>query len=97
MPEKELHECQCPNCQGAGQHPDQPIHRQMNLLFSRLDEQQRLIGSAARGSRRRPASCCIGGLRFYADASQADSAGIEADGGDIDGRDRDCIQPECKR
>jgi hypothetical protein len=41
MPEKELHQCQCPNCQGAGQHPDQPIHRQMNLLFSRLDEQQR--------------------------------------------------------
>src|SRR5437763_1608630 len=33
--------CQCPMCQQAGEHPDRELHRQMNLLLSRLDEQQR--------------------------------------------------------
>jgi hypothetical protein len=33
--------CQCPVCQQAGEHPDRDLHRQINLLLSRLDEQQR--------------------------------------------------------
>lgn len=33
--------CQCPVCQQGGEHPDRELHRQMNLLLSRLDEQQR--------------------------------------------------------
>jgi hypothetical protein len=33
--------CQCPLCQQAAEHPDRELHRQMNLLLSRLDEQQR--------------------------------------------------------
>jgi len=41
MPEKVIHECQCPNCQQTGEHPDKELHRQMNLFLSRLDEQQR--------------------------------------------------------
>jgi len=41
MPEKAIHQCQCPNCQQPGDHPDRKIHHQMNLLLSRLDEQQR--------------------------------------------------------
>ena len=41
MPEKVVHECQCPNCQRVGDHPDKGLHRQMNLFLSRLDEQQR--------------------------------------------------------
>lgn len=41
MPEKVIHECQCPNCQQAGEHHDKELHRQMNLFLSRLDEQQR--------------------------------------------------------
>ena len=36
-----LHVCQCENCQSAGEHPDKRLHQQMNLLLSRLDEQQR--------------------------------------------------------
>ena len=36
-----VHVCQCVHCQGPGEHPDKEIHRQMNLLASRLDEQQR--------------------------------------------------------
>lgn len=41
MSEKAIHQCQCPNCQQPGAHPDKEIHHQMNLLLSRLDEQQR--------------------------------------------------------
>lgn len=41
MPISKSHVCQCVNCQSAGEHPDKKLHQQMNLLFSRLDEQQR--------------------------------------------------------
>ncbi len=37
----EVHQCQCPHCQQETSHPDQELHRQMNLLLSRLDEQHR--------------------------------------------------------
>jgi hypothetical protein len=33
--------CQCLRCQQEADHPDRELHRQMNLLCSRLDEQQR--------------------------------------------------------
>jgi hypothetical protein len=35
-----VHECGCANCL-AGEHPDRDDHRQLNVLLSRLDEQQR--------------------------------------------------------
>jgi hypothetical protein len=41
MSAKPIHQCQCPNCQQLGDHPDKELHHQMNLLLSRLDEQQR--------------------------------------------------------
>src|ERR1700730_7384804 len=41
MPQQEVYQCQCPNCHGQEYHHDQEIHGQMNLLFSRLTEQQR--------------------------------------------------------
>src|SRR5262245_61873786 len=41
MPAREVHRCQCPACQPAAPHPDRELHAQMNLLLSRLDEQQR--------------------------------------------------------
>lgn len=41
MADIELHQCQCPNCIAGDDHPERAFHRQMNLLFSRLDEQQR--------------------------------------------------------
>jgi len=41
MPISKLHVCQCENCQNAGEHPDKRLPQQMNLLLSRLDEQQR--------------------------------------------------------
>lgn len=38
----DIHQCQCPRClAGPSDHPDRDLHRRLNLLFSRLDEQQR--------------------------------------------------------
>ena len=33
--------CQCPLCQQGTEHPERELHRQMLLVFSRLDENQR--------------------------------------------------------
>ena len=41
MPISEVHICQCAHCQGTGEHPDKKVHKQINLLMSRLNEQQR--------------------------------------------------------
>lgn len=41
MSRAEVHHCECPHCQQDTPHPDQELHQQMNLLLSRLDEQQR--------------------------------------------------------
>lgn len=41
MPASSVYRCQCGRCQQAAPHPDQLLHQQMNLLLSRLDEQQR--------------------------------------------------------
>jgi hypothetical protein len=41
MPISDVHICQCPNCRQSGDHADKKLHQQMNLLLSRLDEQQR--------------------------------------------------------
>jgi hypothetical protein len=41
MPTQEIHRCQCPLCQEEADHPDKAEHRRINLLLSRLDEQQR--------------------------------------------------------
>jgi hypothetical protein len=41
MPISEIHVCQCMHCQGSGEHPDKKVHKQINLLVSRMDEQQR--------------------------------------------------------
>jgi uncharacterized protein with PhoU and TrkA domain len=41
MQEAKLRECRCPDCLTAVDHPNKELHRQVNLLLSRLDEQQR--------------------------------------------------------
>lgn len=33
--------CACPQCQSGHDHPERQLHYQINLLMSRLDEQQR--------------------------------------------------------
>ena len=39
--EKAIHQCECPKCQASKEHPEWQLHHQMNLLVSRLDEQQK--------------------------------------------------------
>ena len=41
MADSTVHQCQCPCCQGDRDHPDRQWHAHLNLLMSRLDEQQR--------------------------------------------------------
>ena len=41
MADRPIRSCQCPDCLSGADHPDRGLHRQMNLLASRLDEQQR--------------------------------------------------------
>jgi len=41
MPGSEVHACRCPMCVRREDHPDRKLHHQLNLLLSRLDEQQR--------------------------------------------------------
>ena len=40
MSKKAVHQCECPECQQPDDHPDKKLHHQINLLISRLDEQQ---------------------------------------------------------
>ncbi len=51
MPSPEVHRCQCPHCQQEATHPDHAWHYQMNLLLSRLDEQQRRWYAAVESNR----------------------------------------------
>jgi hypothetical protein len=46
-----LHECGCAVCRSGRPHPDQRLHRQINLLLSRLDEQQRRWFAALEATR----------------------------------------------
>src|SRR3954447_23239171 len=41
MSEPVVHQCRCPACLLAGDSPQGSLHARMNLLLSRLDEQQR--------------------------------------------------------
>jgi hypothetical protein len=41
MADRAIHQCQCPDCRSGAAHPHRELHQQMNLLASRLDEQQR--------------------------------------------------------
>lgn len=51
MPSADVHRCQCPRCQQETTHPDQALHHQMNLLLSRLDEQQQRWYAAVESNR----------------------------------------------
>jgi hypothetical protein len=41
MADVTVHACQCPDCQAGHDHGDRQRHYQINLVMSRLDEQQR--------------------------------------------------------
>lgn len=41
MADVTIHQCQCPACAGGEDHPDRHLHHTINVLLSRLNEQQR--------------------------------------------------------
>jgi hypothetical protein len=51
MAASKVHICQCLHCQQEADHPDKELHWQMNLLLSRLDEQQRRWYAAVEAKR----------------------------------------------
>jgi len=51
MKTREVHQCQCESCQQAVDLPTQQIHQQINLVMSRLDEQQRRWYAAVEANR----------------------------------------------
>lgn len=72
MPRAEVHQCECPHCQQDTPHPDQELHRQMNVLLSRLDEQQRRWYVAVESNRIGP-----GGDRLLAQVTGLDEKTIQ--------------------
>lgn len=51
MPVREIHLCRCLDCQQEADHPNRTVHQQINLLMSRLDEQQRRWYAAVESQR----------------------------------------------
>jgi hypothetical protein len=41
MPVRPVRPCGCPDCQAGRDHPERALHHNLNLVLSRLDEQQR--------------------------------------------------------
>ena len=72
MPISEVHMCQCVHCQGTGEHPDKKVHKQINLLVSRLDEQQRRWFVAVEANRHG-----YGGVRLLSQITGMDEKTIE--------------------
>src|SRR5215472_17134254 len=72
MPKSEVHACQCVNCRQEASHPDQELHRRMNLVLSRLDEQQRRWYVAVESNRLGP-----GGDRLLSQITGLDEKTIQ--------------------
>lgn len=72
MPITEVHICQCANCQAPGEHPDKKIHKQINLVASRLDEQQRRWFVGMEANRQG-----YGGIRLLSQVTGMDEKTIE--------------------
>jgi hypothetical protein len=47
-----IHQCQCELCQSGSDHDEKIIHHQINVVMSRLDEQQRRWYAAVEANRR---------------------------------------------
>ena len=51
MSSKQIHQCQCESCQCINNHHEKMIHHQINVVMSRLDEQQRRWYAAVEANR----------------------------------------------
>jgi|SRR5579872_4586721 len=71
MPERAIHTCQCPDCLPLADHPNRTWHQQMNLLLSRLDEQQRRWYAAVEAQK-----AGHGGIRLFSQITGLDEKTI---------------------
>lgn len=51
MSQRAVHQCQCQICRSAEGHPEKEYHHQLNVVLSRLDEQQRRWSVALEANR----------------------------------------------
>ena len=72
MSSSAVHRCECAICQGETHHPDKVIHHQINLLMSRLDEQQRRWYAALEAQRHGR-----GGIKLVAQITGLDEKTIQ--------------------
>ena len=47
-----IHQCECQECQSQEDHPEKALHHELNVVMSRLDEQQRRWYGAVEANRR---------------------------------------------
>jgi hypothetical protein len=52
MSTKTIHQCQCKVCKSEKDQPEKMLHHQINVVMSRLDEQQRRWYAAVEANRR---------------------------------------------
>lgn len=52
MRNKSIHQCECELCQNEADQSEKMIHHQINVVMSRLDEQQRRWYAAVEANRR---------------------------------------------
>ena len=71
MKNRPVHQCECDICQSSQEHPDKALHHQINLLISRLDEQQRRWYAAVESKR-----YGHGGIRLVAQITGLDEKTI---------------------
>jgi hypothetical protein len=72
MPISAVHTCQCDRCRSLEDHPDKKLHEQINLVASRLDEQQRRWFVAVEANRQG-----YGGVRLLSQITGMDEKTIE--------------------
>ena len=92
MADTEIHQCECEICQNGADHPDKDIHHQINLLMSRLDEQQRRWWYAALEAQRHG----HGGLKRVSEITGLDEKTIRRGRDELErdlaGRPRDRVR-----
>ena len=71
MKEQAVHQCECDICRSSQDHPDRELHHQINLLTSRLDEQQRRWYAAVESKRHG-----YGGIRLVSQITGLDEKTI---------------------
>ena len=87
-----VHECECSVCRGSAEHPAQAVHRRINLLVSRLDENQRRWFVAAEAMR-----IGRGGDQFLSQVTGMNVETIRRGRHELEGSLADCPEDRIRR